>query len=397
MININNKPWEKLRLLDVEKLLSSSVDENFFYEFKSDDEEPPKLIKEISAFANTYGGYIFLGINDNKTIGGCTKWSEQRIHTTIHDCITPIPNFDVKKFNSSAGKIFVIKIEEGTLPPYITNKGQVFERVSSGSFPIKESSKLEQLYNKRNDQLIKVKNKIELTDIEIDNNAPKNLCAYLDLGFSMVCSRPTELQKKFYKFDFAPLSEYLKSTGLDYSISRVGTSYLISIATLTASDDNGKQVMINAGLQNYIEIMVDGSVKSRVIISNKPGEVEADVTPTLHMTNIFEKIYQIIFGVDFEKIFVYAHKYEKLTVLKQFIPICFYDFEEDGGREKYLRAHKEKYGGNLIINGTRVPKSDYLLIDKSYFDKFKIKYNIQNLIGELFYSYHFNLGYIDMP
>jgi hypothetical protein len=52
------------------------------------------------------------------------------------------------------------------------------------------------LYNKRNDQLIKVKNKIELTDIEIDNNAPKNLCAYLDLGFSMVCSRPTELQKK---------------------------------------------------------------------------------------------------------------------------------------------------------------------------------------------------------
>jgi predicted HTH transcriptional regulator len=60
MININNKPWEKLRLLDVEKLLSSSVDENFFYEFKSDDEEPPKLIKEISAFANTYGGYIFL-------------------------------------------------------------------------------------------------------------------------------------------------------------------------------------------------------------------------------------------------------------------------------------------------------------------------------------------------
>ena len=32
MININNKPWEKLRLSDIEKFLSSSTDENFFYE-----------------------------------------------------------------------------------------------------------------------------------------------------------------------------------------------------------------------------------------------------------------------------------------------------------------------------------------------------------------------------
>ena len=51
MININNKPWEKLRLLDIEKFLSSSTSENFFYEFKSDNEDPSKLIKEISAFA----------------------------------------------------------------------------------------------------------------------------------------------------------------------------------------------------------------------------------------------------------------------------------------------------------------------------------------------------------
>jgi len=71
MVNINNKPWDKLRFRDIEKFLSESGDENFFFEFKSDDEEPKKLIKEISAFANTYGGYILLGVNDDKTIGGC--------------------------------------------------------------------------------------------------------------------------------------------------------------------------------------------------------------------------------------------------------------------------------------------------------------------------------------
>lgn len=65
MININNKSWGKLRFSDIEKLLSGSDDENFFFEFKADDETPQKLVKEISAFANTYGGYVLLGINDD--------------------------------------------------------------------------------------------------------------------------------------------------------------------------------------------------------------------------------------------------------------------------------------------------------------------------------------------
>ena len=105
LININNKNWDKLRSSDIEKLLTGIDDENFFFEFKADDETPPKLIKEISAFANTYGGYILLGVNDNKIIGGCTKWTEQRIHTVIHDSITPTPNFDVKKFKVNGNVI----------------------------------------------------------------------------------------------------------------------------------------------------------------------------------------------------------------------------------------------------------------------------------------------------
>lgn len=153
MININDKQWNKLRLTDIQKLLEQDDDETFFFEYKNDDVTPKKVIEEISAFANTYGGYILLGIDDDKNISGCTKWTEQRIHTTIHDSITPIPNFDIKKFKTKDNAIiFVIRIEEGTTPPYITNTGKVYERVSSGSFPIKDSTKLTQLYYKREDQ-----------------------------------------------------------------------------------------------------------------------------------------------------------------------------------------------------------------------------------------------------
>ena len=66
MININNRRWDKVTSRDIQKVLSMSEDETFFYEFKSDDEEPGKLVKEISALANTYGGYILLGVNNDK-------------------------------------------------------------------------------------------------------------------------------------------------------------------------------------------------------------------------------------------------------------------------------------------------------------------------------------------
>ena len=58
MININNKPWDKLRSSDILKLLAGTDDETFFFEFKSDDEPPAKLIKEISALMRIRRSFI---------------------------------------------------------------------------------------------------------------------------------------------------------------------------------------------------------------------------------------------------------------------------------------------------------------------------------------------------
>ena len=201
MININNKSWDEVSSIDIEHLLSEEFEENCFFELKADDESPEKIAKEISSFANTYGGYILLGINDDKTIGGCEKWNEQRIHVTIHDSITPTPNFDVKKIKIGDKKIYVIKIEEGTIPPYITNKGEIYERISSGAFKIKDSIRLSQLSQKKDNQLKRIKEKIELDKIILSTNNSNNLCGYLDMGFSVVCSEKTTLQKNFYNLN----------------------------------------------------------------------------------------------------------------------------------------------------------------------------------------------------
>lgn len=293
MVNINNKPWDKLRFRDIEKFLSESGDENFFFEFKSDDEEPKKLIKEISAFANTYGGYILLGVNDDKTIRGCKKWTEQRIHITIHDSITPIPNFDVKKFTSKGKHIFVIKIEEGATPPYITNRGDIYERVSSGSFPIKESIKLDQLYQKRKDELIRIKNIIELPSLEIDSNFPQNVFAYLDFGFFMASSDKSVLWKKYQTADLEKIAEYIRTINKNFSISRVGASYLFSVGEFMAKDQDGNSCPMNAGIHDFMEVFPDGSARGRILLNADPNSCQVDISIFIYCLGlVYQKFIQ---------------------------------------------------------------------------------------------------------
>ena len=147
MININGKDWQLLTAEDIKAFLTSpETEESFFIEFKDDLVGNKKLTEEISAFANSFGGYIFLGVSDSKEIIGCNAWNEQRIHALIHDSITPTPSFDIKKFTFTEETVFIIKIDEGSEPPYITVQGKIFERLSSGSFPVNDSYKLLQFF-----------------------------------------------------------------------------------------------------------------------------------------------------------------------------------------------------------------------------------------------------------
>lgn len=311
----------------------------------------------------------------------------------MHDCITPTPNFDVKTFNINNCKIYIVKIEEGTLPPYITNKGQILERVSSGSFVINDSAKLAQIYYKREDQLKNTELKLSLEPIKPNQIIVENLCGYLDYGFSTVFSEPTVLQKDFYNFDFQSICDFLKVNKISHSVSRLGTSILISYGNLGINPN-----VLCAGLHNFIEIMSDGSVKGRIILVSfgQSDNVKVDISALLLITDVFRKIYSMIFDESQFKSFVYALKFEKLTVLKQFTP--FYNsviHKEFTMFTDYFNRHVEKYGNNLIVNGGRYPYVGLKTIDRKYFDEIKEKYNYDNLLKKLFPLAFATLGYID--
>lgn len=389
MINISNKEWKELLITDIENAIKTE-EESFYFEFKDDRVDTKKIAEEISALANTYGGYIFLGVSDEKEICGCTNWTEQKIHTMIHDALSPTPDFDVKKFITDDEKIIlVIKIEEGTEPPYITSRGKIYERISSGSFEIKDSAKLSQMYYKKKKALKQMEKKLAIPPLK---SAP-NLFGYLDIGFALRTSNVAVIADQFLDADLKQISSDLKKINNTYTISQVGISYVFSVGEVTNSEK-----IIEANLHNFMEIMSDGSVKIRILLTNNENKPQVDIRCIMSILSIFQDIYSKLFEKKFERNFIGAYKYEELTVQKQFTSLIQYDVKENDRNDKEWKNFQvryiENYGNNLIITGNRIPRDGLYFLDKRYFHRIGTEITDHSIIEELFRSHFSLVGYV---
>lgn len=398
MVNINGKEWDKLESLDIETLMAEQdFEESFYFEFKDDRTASKKIAKEVSAFANTFGGYIFIGITDDKKIEGCTDWNEQRIHTTIHDSITPTPSFDVKKFTCSDGIVFVIKIEEGAEPPYITSGGHIYERLSSSSQPIKDSSKLSQIYSKREQQLSNMERKITIAPLEKDVG---NIYGYIDIGFVVVPSNIQTAMDIFKKTDLKKtIKEAIVSTESN-NLTRVGNSIVYTPGGLSTSKG-----MLPAHTNNFLEIMPDGSAKMRILLINNNNEdSRINMSLPLMIKKSYENVYTYVMRELFPDKLAYAKKYESLTVLKQFNPVFYYDewaleldpsFQEENEKMfKKLEEYQKIMGTDIVVTNDRIPKTGLYTIDKRQIELWGSDYNVETIISELFFSRFLGLGMI---
>ena len=399
MVNINGKRWNELTDEDIKSAILDN-DESFFFEYKEDDVQPKKIVEEISAFANTYGGYIFIGVADNKDITGCTEWNEQRIHITIHDSISPIPSFDVKKFDFSENKIvLVIKVDEGVEPPYMTNKGMIYERLSSGSFVIKDSSKLMQMFYKNESQIKKIEQKLGIPFI---SEKIGNVYGYIDVGFELKTSDTEAIYKKFREFS---ISQYLKQQvqkgkPVRHRITRCGNTIILNIEGL--SSDRG---VMPAHVNTFAEYMIDGSVKFRtLIVKNTPQEGNVNMMYNLLTARQFEDFYKVIFGDILAEVFTGAKKYESLICIEQFYPRLYfgeyvaeedsYFKEKDQKIQKLIMENSQYANKDIVLTNNRIPKNGFYNIERSQFDQEDYPMTLDNLVAELFESGFFRLGMV---
>ena len=345
---------------------------------------------------NTFGGYILLGVKDNKTITGCKLWNEEKINNVFRDLIVPNPIFDIKRLSKDGIEIFVIRIDEGVEPPYMTNNGVIYERISSSSNPVKDSSTINRILEKRKENLKKIENKLYIPPIEEES---KNLCGYLDFGFSVSSRDVTKFTKKILNANYEKIADIIKKTNNPYSISKVGYSICVTIGTVSYRNEH-IDLPVPAGFSNFMEILPDGSVRGRIILTSESVNKGANVITTGVISmiyGIFKDIYSNIFDDKYSSNFIEARCYEKLNTLKLFEPKIIVNSNDEYYEkfENYHYQHKNKYGSNIIVSSNRIPMNDFYIIDKKFLEERELKYNDSNLFKQLFRTSYFLLGYID--
>lgn len=70
----------------------------------------------------------------------------------------------------------------------------------------------------------------------------------------MATSDKDAIWRKYNKADLENIANYVRTINKDFSISRVGASYLFSIGDLTAKDDRGNLYPMRAGIHDFMEI-----------------------------------------------------------------------------------------------------------------------------------------------
>ncbi|MDR0606183.1 MAG: ATP-binding protein, partial [Bacteroidales bacterium] len=123
-------------MLKAELLEIIANGENSVVEFKRDDLKPEQLAREIVAFANAYGGKIFIGVEDDGVISGLRHTNtEEWTLNVFRDKVYPqlIPLYEEVQTDSDK-KVAVITVPMGTSKPYVLRHNeseQIFIRIAS--------------------------------------------------------------------------------------------------------------------------------------------------------------------------------------------------------------------------------------------------------------------------
>ena len=146
-----------------------TVHEGWYVEYKSELVTARVLAKTLSAFANTYGGWLFLGVQeaakDNPVAGAFPGVPEkeldvalQRLRQSAAEHLNPVPHFETKVLRGpcseiglpSGAAIVAIEVPESHLTPHVHKDGRIYRRVGDASQPRPESDRfiLDQLWRR---------------------------------------------------------------------------------------------------------------------------------------------------------------------------------------------------------------------------------------------------------
>ncbi|MFC4163626.1 helix-turn-helix domain-containing protein [Epilithonimonas zeae] len=166
---------EEYTFEDIENLILNEVEESIYLDFKDapaldkSDGKRKEIAKDISAFANSEGGIIIYGIQENNHKASAInfidgniytkEWIEQVINSSIQRRISNINIYPIRKSQNINETIYLIKIPKSLDAPHLSKDKRFYKRFNFESVMMEE-------YEIRNSYGRKLKSKLQIDDIK---------------------------------------------------------------------------------------------------------------------------------------------------------------------------------------------------------------------------------------
>ena len=105
-----------MKLKDYEQIESTNID----FKEKLETSHPKSWLKSVSAFANTKGGILLYGVDDNRNPIGVENLSDtsSKITDLINSKIIPSPRYEIHSFREDGLDFIVVDVGDGPSTPY---------------------------------------------------------------------------------------------------------------------------------------------------------------------------------------------------------------------------------------------------------------------------------------
>lgn len=154
------KPLYEVDYQDIKKLKDDKIEESEILDYKEMKIDDKNVLKEVTAFSNTRGGFLIYGIKESGkggypvSIDGIEKNdcdAERLEQVVISDNIMPRISVQIKKIDipNSEKKVLVIRIPEGQNKPYYNKKSEKFHKRYNFESKAMYEHEIESLYLKR--------------------------------------------------------------------------------------------------------------------------------------------------------------------------------------------------------------------------------------------------------
>jgi len=306
MIEILDK--EILSEEDINQLITLKVEESIHLDFKQaeslgkNDKKKLELAKDVSAFANSAGGFIVYGIKeDNHVADSLTfidgnditkEWIEQVLQTRIQRKIEDLKIIPIRFEDDIRKSVYVIKIPESSLAPHMTSNKKFYKRYNFESVQMEEYE-IRNLYNRKEKTKLIIHNIITSTKPEIEYETENDETIYFLLSFQVenIGKAIEKHFKLFIQLNFIKYTlkwEGLKETNLNHSVlfdnKRVIT---LSNSSPIFPDEVLTIGELKIGLlkSELEEVLKKAKLKLKLYYSNGFDEMEIELKEIILKTN----------------------------------------------------------------------------------------------------------------